>query len=1229
MESIMGIFDKIKKKDEKHKPQTSVNLSKIDISPVCSLNYSGTKYSLYYAGDKTPFYFIVSNDFMILYAFVILPYEKSNDSNRIILYSDKNGFVEIKFIFSINSLNDIKNQSNFYLSNYENLNNLYEEYDFKACINDSNIASLILSQSPYDAVDGIKKLSIENFKTPDIENTKQQEIIKLNQNQKFDEKVKMTSEDVAKMKPDEIINTVMDKEKPITMKANPHYHIGYLLDIDQNSPNKTKFNINPNTKKPTKIFISDRPKDLIKLNQHMLVAGVTGCLSDDTEVLTKDGWKLFKDVSLNEEVLTMNPKTFEMKYMKPVDKIDKSYEGQMIEFDGKDINFSVTPDHKMFVKKGKEFEFIPAMKINSKTTFKISGIWKGEKVEYFTLNDTISKNQDKYKPIKIKMDTWLEFMGWYLSEGSTRKTRDGYYTTTITQKKKENLSKIENCLSKMPFHYRKVKRPNNDGFNYTISNKQLTEYLLQFGYSKDKFVPQYIKELTPNQIKIFLNAYRLGDGGINKNQAIYYTSSKRMADDLQELLLKIGKAGIIKKIKTNDRKIYDYKNGKRLTKPRIIRGGGFIYTVSEQNKTEPGFNKRFTDTKIKDYKGRIYCLTLPIYHLLYVRRNGKTMWVGNSGKTTFLNNLTNILLYHGVNVISLDIKIGTLDTPMNIISDGQTKKDELDFMNDRVYKGDENLSFTTSDLFDESLITAKNMTNRVGKKTIPLMLYYRANDKNESENMRLFSRINILDLPELKILRQLKKQLDFWKDSVAKGEIPKDEKYKTLDDIQKDYNNKLLLYKNEIITLLGLYIETLAEIQTSIVKNAENNRFIKKIIDGGVDKIINYIESANFNFLPSNKEFKEVVFNPDVLKVGDKELDENSSAYVFMKRLTEAHDASRVIDLNSGIRLFDILQDINNSGTNFYLIVRTTPSFAMFYLLYSYYSVISLLATDSLNSIDENDKDSPLVSFIIDEGTQLFSVNSDITNKYVKVLKEGQQQTRGIRLSWIYGVQQPFKESFDIQTSLGGRVIFRAQPADVNAVKSLLGSISNPDLFDAVMKQDLAFISNIPIFVDEYNNLVQNSTIKELPNRVPQVKPDGPINSHNYIDYCENFIIDKYYLTEYSLKLEDVEIFEYLNSKGTLIKPIDNEIIGVISNIIKTYNSNQLLDIKNDKNISEITLMNIIKTLTLFSAIDPNISAQINDVLDIIENYNKINNTKIINKLTEIFNQISSKINSI
>ena len=48
------------------------------------------------------------------------------------------------------------------------------------------------------------------------------------------------------------------------------------------------------------------------------------CYSDDTEVLTLNGWKLIKDVYIGEKVLTLNPNTKEVYY----ENVIKSFEGK-------------------------------------------------------------------------------------------------------------------------------------------------------------------------------------------------------------------------------------------------------------------------------------------------------------------------------------------------------------------------------------------------------------------------------------------------------------------------------------------------------------------------------------------------------------------------------------------------------------------------------------------------------------------------------------------------------------------------------------------------------------------------------------------------------------------------------------------------------------------------------------------------------------------------------------
>jgi len=73
-------------------------------------------------------------------------------------------------------------------------------------------------------------------------------------------------------------------------------------------------------------------------------------------------------------------------------------------------------------------------------------------------------------------------------------------------------------------------------------------YLLQFGHSYEKYVPESIKMADKEAIQRFLDAYLLGDGTLKKSThktkdfssdtRMYFTSSPRMQSDLCELIVK-------------------------------------------------------------------------------------------------------------------------------------------------------------------------------------------------------------------------------------------------------------------------------------------------------------------------------------------------------------------------------------------------------------------------------------------------------------------------------------------------------------------------------------------------------------------------------------------------------------------------------------------------------------------------------------------------------------------
>lgn len=342
------------------------------------------------------------------------------------------------------------------------------------------------------------------------------------------------------------------------------------------------------------------------------------CYHKDTEVLTKNGWERINNV-LSEKVLSLNPKTFNLEYVKIKRKI-KIHSDKLIYFKSKRANIAVTPNHKMFYqtdwdskKNKKRFKFIEAKELKDKKCgrFYASSEWKGKNIK------------PKLAGRKVSQELYAEFMGWYLSEGNCNKRGREITIYQSLEKNKDKYNKIDNLLEKLKFNYRK----NSQGL--VIKNKILWKELNKFGKANKKYVPQIIKDSNKEIIRIFLNTYCLGDGTIRKGKKwkngnfkdtlVYTTSSKRMADSLGELIIKVGKRPSYKinKIKGNKQKfsngIYEIKND--------------VWIITECHSRYIRFEN--LEIKEKKYNDFAYCLELEKFHTLFVRKNGKCVWSGN------------------------------------------------------------------------------------------------------------------------------------------------------------------------------------------------------------------------------------------------------------------------------------------------------------------------------------------------------------------------------------------------------------------------------------------------------------------------------------------------------------------------------------------------------------------------------------------------------------------------
>lgn len=387
---------------------------------------------------------------------------------------------------------------------------------------------------------------------------------------------------------------------------------------------------------PQAIFIKDynaiKKCDLFIVNMNNFGAKRIqfGCYSDDTEVLTENGWLLFKDLVKKEnnnlKVLTLsNDNNIELQKPTKYYKLKNPY-GYMFNFKNKTVDLMLTPNHNFVInnEKTKKREFIKAENIPSRIHIpKCVGLWKGqEKINFILPKYKINKLRTT-SDIIIKMDDWLNFLGWFISEGcviQNKRKQNGFefleYIVCISQVKKENFPKIESAIKNIKMKY------SYSANSFIIHNKQLALYLLNFGkYSYNKHILKEFKNVSVRQLNILINSLVLGDGTVNKKSKIisYYTTSRTLAGDIQEIFLKLGySANIFSRI----RKPYYYKKRNKWIKSNKIQ-----YEVIRH--TSKQFFLKKNSKTVVDYNGYVYCCEVP-NHTLFVRRNGKAIWCGNS-----------------------------------------------------------------------------------------------------------------------------------------------------------------------------------------------------------------------------------------------------------------------------------------------------------------------------------------------------------------------------------------------------------------------------------------------------------------------------------------------------------------------------------------------------------------------------------------------------------------------
>jgi intein/homing endonuclease len=405
------------------------------------------------------------------------------------------------------------------------------------------------------------------------------------------------------------------------------------------------------------------------------------CFDAETELLTDEGWKPFPQVRGDERVLTLPPESDVAEWGPITEVIREPFDGYLNEHDGTRVNFCVTDNHRFLVRgRGKEYARhgritrTVAQKIKDQKAAGASVTVLAEKygvsksliyqivqgrrdraltdqtdgprwrlIEYADLPETFivrrtntwgGDNPDtvvleidkrpyrKAERYEFDFGDWCEFLGWFVAEGSARTIERGCIRVAVSQQPGEKFEAIGALLDRMGIRWHR------QAHDLTFSSDAIGLWLREHcGVgSANKRIPFCVKEARPEMIRRFLDAFGRGDGAAHTHadSRRYVTSSLRLADDLHEVMAKIGTARKMRVM---------HETG---SVGRITRGGK--ETVFTRDKPTFMLNEagRPADSDVHKrnvkrvrYTGEVHCVSTP-HQTIMVRRRGCPMWSGNS-----------------------------------------------------------------------------------------------------------------------------------------------------------------------------------------------------------------------------------------------------------------------------------------------------------------------------------------------------------------------------------------------------------------------------------------------------------------------------------------------------------------------------------------------------------------------------------------------------------------------
>jgi len=352
------------------------------------------------------------------------------------------------------------------------------------------------------------------------------------------------------------------------------------------------------------------------------------CVSEDTEILTPEGWKRHDEIKEGEEIKTLNLETKEIENKKVKFVFKRKYKGKMYRLRNRIQDQLVSPEHRVVRRKFYSNKYV------------LEPIEEVIKLKSPFITPIAGKNPNLEAKIS---DEQIKLMAWIISEGSVE--RPGKYRcchrVSIYQSKiknRENYDEIINLLRHFNLAY--TNHPATS-LGYEVQqirlNAENSRKIHQWFGTRENvhFIPNELLNLNERQSRLFLETYLKGDG---KEECKIATSDLGILNDLETIIVNAGYGLTVRKQKP----ILGAVGKKDIYILRIIRHPETYITKIEK----------------VNYKGIIWCPHTE-NETIIARRKGKVFITGNCP----FSNLT------------LDLKPSPAFAKQPVIIDGQPQKE--------------------------------------------------------------------------------------------------------------------------------------------------------------------------------------------------------------------------------------------------------------------------------------------------------------------------------------------------------------------------------------------------------------------------------------------------------------------------------------------------------------------------------------------------------------------------